>query len=235
MGAYEPADRRKLIILGTGGTCRDIVDTVRDLNASGVAPRIDCMGFLDDNEALWGSTVEGLPVIGPLAAARDIRECRFVNGIGSPANYTLKEQLIARTGLPIERFATLVHPTASVSRTARLGHGVVVFQQVTITSNVTVGHHVVILPNSVISHDDEIGDYTCVAGGVKVSGGVRVGRGCYLGSGAALIGGIEVGDGALVGMGSVVLKNVPAWTVVAGNPARHLRNVVPSSSTVVAR
>lgn len=235
MGAHGPADSRKLIILGTGGTCRDIVDTVRDINAAGVAPRIDCMGFLDDNEALWGSTVEGLPVIGPLAAARDIRECRFINGIGSPANYTQKERLIARAGVPVDRFATVIHPTASVSRTARLGRGVVVFQHVTITANVTIGDHVVILPNTVVSHDDVVGDYTCVAGGVNISGGVRIGRGCYLGTGAALIGGIEIGDGALVGMGSVVLDNVPAWTVVVGNPARHLRNVVPSSSNVVAR
>lgn len=225
----------KLVILGTGGTCRDIVDTVRDLNAAGTAARIDCIGFLDDNAALWGTTVEGLPVIGALAMARNIRDCQFVNGIGSPTNYTQKEQLVARSGVPLERFATLIHPTASVSRTARLGHGVVVFQHVTITSNVIVGHHVVILPNTVISHDDEIGDYTCVAGGVKISGGVRIGRGCYLGSGAALIGGIEVGDGALVGLGSVVLENVPAWTVVAGNPARHLRNVVPPPANALAR
>jgi sugar O-acyltransferase (sialic acid O-acetyltransferase NeuD family) len=235
MGVHGPTDRLKLIILGTGGTCRDIVDTVRDVNAAGVAPPIDCIGFLDDNASLWGSTVEGLPVIGPLSVARDIRDCRFLNGIGSPTNYTQKEHLIARAGVPVERFATLVHPTASVSRTARLGRGVVVFQHVTITSNVIVGDHVVILPNSVVSHDDEIGDFTCVAGGVKVSGGVRIGRGCYVGTGAALNGGIEVGEGALIGMGSVVLRDVPAWTVVAGNPARHLRDVARVPAPVLGR
>jgi sugar O-acyltransferase (sialic acid O-acetyltransferase NeuD family) len=233
MGA-QPADRQKLIILGTGGTSRDVVDTVRDINTAGVAPPIDCIGFLDDNAALWGSTVEGLPVIGPLASARDIRDCQFVNSIGSPASYTHIEQLIARTGVPFERFATLIHPTASVSRTARLGRGVVVFQHVSITSNVIVGDHVVILANTVVSHNDEIGDFTCVAGGAKISGRVRIGRGCYVGTGAALNGGIAVGEGALIGMGSVVLRDVPAWTVVAGNPARYLRDVVRVPA-VVAR
>jgi sugar O-acyltransferase (sialic acid O-acetyltransferase NeuD family) len=235
MGAHEAADRQKLVILGTGGTSRDVVDTVRDVNTAGLAPPIDCIGFLDDNAALWGTTVEGLPVLGPLASAREMGDCQFLNSIGSPASYTQIETLILRTGVPFERFATLIHPTASVSRTARLGRGVVVFQHVSITSNVIVGDHVVILPNTVVSHNDEIGDFTCVAGGAKISGRVRIGRGCYVGTGAALNGGIEVGEGAMIGMGSVVLRNVPAWTVVVGNPARHLRNVVPTPASAVAR
>jgi sugar O-acyltransferase (sialic acid O-acetyltransferase NeuD family) len=215
--------RQKLIILGTGGTALDILDTVLDLNAAGGDLDFDCIGFLDDNAALWGCAIQGVPVLGSLAMAREHVDCVFVNGIGNPTNYAQREHIITRTRIPIDRFATLIHPTASVSRTARIGRGVVVFQHVTVTSNVHIGHHVTILPNTVISHDGQIGDFTCVAGGVKVSGGVRVGRGCYLGTGCALIGGIDIGDGALVGMGSVVLRSVPAHTVVAGNPARPVR------------
>jgi sugar O-acyltransferase (sialic acid O-acetyltransferase NeuD family) len=220
------ATRHKLVILGTGGTCRDILDTVGDLNAA-AGPRFDCIGFLDDNAALWNSTIEGVPVLGPIATAAKMRDCLFVNGIGNPTNYARRQPILARTRLPLDRFATLIHPTASVSRTAHLGKGVVIFQHVTITSNVRIGNHVVILPNTVVSHDDQIGDFTCVAGGVKISGNVRVGRGCYLGTGCALIGGISVGDGALVGMGSVVLRDVEPNTVVAGNPARFVRWAEP--------
>jgi sugar O-acyltransferase (sialic acid O-acetyltransferase NeuD family) len=222
--------RQQLIILGTGGTCLDILDTVLDLNGAGNGPGFDCIGFLDDNPALWGSTIQGVPVLGSLASASQLRDCVFVNGIGNPSNYTRREAMVDRTGIAIERFATLIHPTASVSRTARIGRGVVIFQYVTVTSNVRIGNHVVILPNTVVSHDDQIADFTCVAGGVKISGGVRVGRGCYLGTGCALIGGIEVGDGALVGMGSVVIRSVPPNVVVAGNPARFLRHVVAGAA-----
>jgi len=49
-------------------------------------------------------------------------------------------------------------------------------------------------------------------------------RGASIGSGSTLLGGITVGEKALIGAGSVVTKDVPANTIVAGNPARVLRN-----------
>ena len=45
-------------------------------------------------------------------------------------------------------------------------------------------------------------------------------RGCSVGAGAVILPGVEVGEGALVGAGAVVTKDVPAWVVVAGVPAR---------------
>jgi acetyltransferase-like isoleucine patch superfamily enzyme len=53
----------------------------------------------------------------------------------------------------------------------------------------------------------------------------RICRGASLGSGAVVLGGIEVGEGAIVGAGAVVTTDVPAWTIVAGVPARVLRTL----------
>jgi len=53
-------------------------------------------------------------------------------------------------------------------------------------------------------------------------------RGASIGSSATLLCGIEVGEYAVVGAGSVVTKNVPAYAVVAGNPARVIRTIPPS-------
>ena len=53
----------------------------------------------------------------------------------------------------------------------------------------------------------------------------RVRRGASIGSGATLLCGITVGEHALVGAGSVVTKDVPAYTVVAGNPARVIKEL----------
>jgi acetyltransferase-like isoleucine patch superfamily enzyme len=53
----------------------------------------------------------------------------------------------------------------------------------------------------------------------------RVKRGASIGSGATLLCGVTVGERALVGAGSVVTKDVPAFTVVAGNPARIIKKL----------
>jgi sugar O-acyltransferase (sialic acid O-acetyltransferase NeuD family) len=216
-------DTQRVVILGTGGNSIDILDTLHDINEAGGRLAYDCAGFLDDNAALWGTLRSGVKVLGPVSMAAELPDCYFVNGIGSPTSFALKPSIITGAGVATERFVTLVHPTASVSRTATLGRGTVVFQHVTITSNVRIGDHVIILPNSVVSHDDIVGHYTTIAGGVCISGGVRVGNCCYLGSRSSVIGGASIGDGALIGMGSVVLADVPAGTVVVGTPARFLR------------
>lgn len=52
-------------------------------------------------------------------------------------------------------------------------------------------------------------------------------RGASIGSGAVLLCGITVGENALIGAGSVVTRDVPPDTVVAGNPARPVKSVVP--------
>ena len=217
------ASIHRVVILGSGGNCIDILDTLLDLNAAAGCTRYECVGFLDDDNATWSKTIHGVQVLGPLPAARDLRDAWFVNGIGSAASFWKKEAIIARTGIASERFLTLVHPSARVSRFAHLGQGTVVFQNVTIASDVRVGDHVVVLPNSVLSHDDIVGDYSCIAGGVCISGRVSVGRACYLGSNCTIREGVRLGDYCLVGMGSAVLKDVPNNTTVVGSPARALR------------
>jgi acetyltransferase-like isoleucine patch superfamily enzyme len=51
-------------------------------------------------------------------------------------------------------------------------------------------------------------------------------KGASIGSGSTILANVTVGENAIVGAGSVVTKNVPADSVVAGNPARILRNNV---------
>jgi sugar O-acyltransferase (sialic acid O-acetyltransferase NeuD family) len=226
------ADMKELIILGTGGNAVDILDTVRDINASRGTNTYKCLGFLDDNPQKQGQSINGIRVLGPLRSADQYRDCLFVNGIGNSRNFWKKPAILSQTGIPVERFATIVHPTASVSTMAKLGRGTVVFQNAVITSNAAIGDHVIILPNSIISHDAIIGDYTCIAGGACLSGGVQVGTACYIGSNSCIIENVVIGNECMVGMGSVVLKDVPANSTVVGNPARFLKNTIDRSTLV---
>ena len=214
---------KKLIILGTGGNSIDILDAVHERNAHSTKPQYECIGFLDDDQQQWGKEIWGVQVLGPLESASHYPEAYFVNGIGSERNFWKKAAVIAKTGIPFDRFETIVHPTASVSRMATLGKGVVVLQQVTIANQASIGNHVIILPNSVISHDVVIGDYSCITGGVCISGLVTIGCDCYLGTNSSVSGGVKISNGCLIGMGSVIRHDVSENSVMIGNPAKFLR------------
>ena len=54
---------------------------------------------------------------------------------------------------------------------------------------------------------------------------VRIGRNCWLGAGVIVMPGVTIGDNAVVAAGSVVIRDVPADTLVAGNPARIIRKI----------
>jgi sugar O-acyltransferase (sialic acid O-acetyltransferase NeuD family) len=218
--------KKNILMLGAGRNCLDILDIIDDINDSGHKPFYKCIGLLDDNPVTWGQTIYGVRVVGPLESAIKYKDCFFVSCIGSPENFYKKHEILSKIGIPLERFEVIIHPSATVSRKSRIGHGTVIFQNVTITSNVSIGNHILVLPNSVISHDDVINDYTCLAGGVCISGGVNIGKSCYLGTNCSVIGSVTIGNYCLVGMGSVVLSDVPENTVIAGNPARVLRHTV---------
>ncbi len=210
---------RPLIILGTGGSAYDVLDTVEAINAA--APTWKVAGFLDDARPAGGRFLD-LPVLGALRDADRFAGHWFVNSIGSDKSFRKRPALVASTGVGPERFATLVHPGACVSRRARLGRGVCVHFGVSVGGAATVGDHVTLCPSATVGHDAVLEDFAVVAPAAVVSGFVRLGRACYVGTGAAVRQHVTVGAGALVGMGAVVLRHVPPGAVVAGNPAAPL-------------
>ena len=214
---------RDLVILGTGGTCIDVLDIVDEINAVDAQWRV--VGFLDDAPERHGTQVAGLEVLGPLEHARDLPVGTMVaNPLGSPTRPLLKRKIFDRIGLPHERYATLMHPTASVSTRSTLGAGTILFQHVSITAGATIGRSVTMLGGCRINHDDVVGDFATFANNVAIAGSVKVGEDAYLGIGSVVIGGAHIGAGSIVGAGSTCVHEVPRGVVVAGSPARVLRD-----------
>jgi sugar O-acyltransferase (sialic acid O-acetyltransferase NeuD family) len=213
----------KLVVVGAGGFGRETVESIRAMNACGAAWQL--LGYLDDNPALRGSRIDGTPVLGGLTEAKNLADASFVVCTGRPDNYASRPVIVNRLGLPPDRYATIVHPAATVSSSSRIGPGSVLLANVVLTAAVTIGAHVAIMPNVTITHDNVIEDFATIASGVCLGGHVRIGQGAYVGSGALIREDRSVGRRAMVGMGSVVLADVPAGQVWIGMPARYLRSV----------
>lgn len=78
-----------------------------------------------------------------------------------------------------------------------------------------------------IAHGVQIGSNSLIIAHAMVAGSVTIGRNVWVAPTAAILQKTTIGDDALIGMGSLVLKDVPANKVVAGAPARILRDNNP--------
>ncbi|MFN8237987.1 MAG: acetyltransferase [Chitinophagales bacterium] len=187
---------------------------------------LDCLGknfsfigFVDDTKEKQGTTPTGFSVMDRSAFEKH-PNAKVLAVPGSPTSYTIRKQIIDSLGIPQSRFATVIHPRASVSENAQVGINCLIYAGVVITANARVGNHVCVLPNTVIHHDSSIGDYTLIGSNICIAGYTTVGNNCYIGSGSNIINNIQIGDNVLIGMGSNVIKNIENNTKVVGNPAR---------------
>jgi sugar O-acyltransferase (sialic acid O-acetyltransferase NeuD family) len=210
-----------LVLIGSGGFARETAQVVETLNRSGAGWRL--LGYLDDNPAQHGLVIDGTVVLGGRECIEHLPGASFVVCTGRPGDYVSRLRIVGDLGLPPERYATVVHPTASVSPSSSVGPGSVLLANVTLTAAVTVGAHVAIMPNVTLTHDDVVEDFVTIASGVSLGGGVRVHQAAYLGAGALIGEKRTVGAFSLVGMGAVVTHDVPACEVWTGVPARRLR------------
>jgi sugar O-acyltransferase (sialic acid O-acetyltransferase NeuD family) len=202
----------RLWIIGAGGHAKVAIDTAR---AAGLA---EPAGVLDDDPSRQRTTVLGVPVRGAtdLETIKKLGAERAILAIGSNC---ARSQLAGRLDGHVV-WATLIHPAAVVSESARIGEGTVVFAGSVIQPEATIGRHVIVNTMACIDHDCAIGDFAHIAPGVRLAGNVYVGEGAFLGIGSCVIPGSRIGEWATVGAGGVVVDNVPVGAVAKGVPAR---------------
>lgn len=207
-----------VLLLGASGLAREVLAA----GMTGVA------GILDDDPARHGTTLDGVPVLGPIEAAsgRSERLLVCVGASGARADVVAR---LARAGVGEERYATFLAPSSRIGRTSDVAPGTIVLDGVVVTAHVRIGAHVVLMPGCIVTHDDVLGDVVTLAAGVTLGGGVTVGERAYIGMNASVRQGVRIGSSATVGMGAVVLSDVPAAETWAGVPARALD---PSTASV---
>lgn len=207
----------KIILIGGGGHCKSVIDAI---DAGGVY-EID--GILDIKENvgknLLGYTITGTDDdIESLAAAGR----SFIITLGQIKSSRLREKTYARLQACGANIATVVAPTAYVSKHALLGAGTVVLHHATVNAGAVIGQNNIINTGSNVEHDVHTGNHCHIATHAVVNGDCKLGNGIFIGSNSTLAQGTRITDHVVIGAGTVVYKNILEEGTYAGNPAKKL-------------
>jgi acetyltransferase-like isoleucine patch superfamily enzyme len=142
----------------------------------------------------------------------DVKLAKFVNLYGCEVGDETK------IGAFVE-----IQKNARVGRRCKISSHTFICEGVTIEDQVFIGHGVMFINDSYPRATTESGELQTAADW-KVEH-TLVKKGASIGSGATVLCNVTIGERAIVGAGSVVTRDVPAGTIVVGNPARVLRAV----------
>jgi sugar O-acyltransferase (sialic acid O-acetyltransferase NeuD family) len=114
----------------------------------------------------------------------------------------------------------LIHPTAFVCNTATIGQGSQVLAQAVVAADSQLGAACIVNHKASVDHECILGDGVHLAPGATVCGCVTVGNNVMIGAGSVILPRLKIGPDSIIGAGSVVTKDVPARSVIMGNPGR---------------
>lgn len=221
MSTPLPLANRDLALLGGGGHGRVLMATVELLGGWFVA--------VNDPRLMEGGGPAGIPVLADeeLVARCPADRVMLVNGVGSAGLPESRAAVFARWRARGYRFATIVHPSAVVAKSAELGEGAQAMAGAVIQNDARIGANCLVNTSASIDHDCVLGDTVHLAPGVTLSGGVRVGAGSHLGTGASVIQGVRIGARCMIGAGAVVVGDLADGSRVAPGAVAGERKEAP--------
>jgi len=203
-----------LLVLGAGGHGAVVAE------AAAAQAQFASIAFLDPAHSA-GSVCRGFPVAGAgLDRSRfSPTEWHVVVAIGEAS---LRMRIQAEAVASGYEAAVIIHPSAVVSPSAKMGRGSVGLAGSVVQAGALIGEGVIVNNHASVDHGCVVGAFSHIAPGAVLGGDVRVGERTLIGTGASVRNGVSIGDDIIVGTGAAVVSNLHAGGVYVGVPARPL-------------
>jgi len=197
----------KYFVIGASGHAQVIVEILESMGASVVA-------LYDANDSI--KSLLDYPVL-PQNELKSDRHTQYIIAIG---NNAIRKKLATQLAL---NYSVAVHANATISKRSTIGAGTVVMAGVVVNVSVSIGKHSILNTNCSIDHECVIGEFVHISPNAALGGNVEVGEGTHIGIGACVKQGIKIGKWAVIGAGAVIVKDVPDYATVVGNPGKIIR------------
>lgn len=209
---------KNLLIIGASGFGRDIYDFAKESVGYGIEFHIK--GFLDCNI----DALKEYPLYPAVISSEDDYEIQeddvFICALGDVRiKKKCTEKMLSRGA----EFYTLIHYSAHISPSAKVGKGCFIGYNVAVGSYSVIEDHVLVQNFSIIGHDAKIGKYSRLDSKVVCVGGVIVKEMVCIYTSAVINHNVILMNGCTIGALSFVINTVKENFTVFGNPARVLK------------
>jgi sugar O-acyltransferase (sialic acid O-acetyltransferase NeuD family) len=205
---------RRIFIVGAGGFGREVALWIRDALPE-AADRI--VGFLSANPRALDGHSSALPILGDPEEFQPADDSGFVLAIGIPgARRRVAELLLSRGA----RFLSIVHPTAIIAPTARLGEGSIICPYAIVSDAASVGRFNLMNYHSSLAHDAATGDFAVLSPYAALGGSAAIGNDTFLGLHASVAPGKKIGPRSKVSANSCASHDTPPDALIYGVPGK---------------
>lgn len=201
----------QLLIYGTGGFTREIIDIIRQTNAYRPIGIINGIGDMTGEEQILGV---------PVLNGKELDQlflngcCKAVNAFAvAPSAFSRKNVYAALKKRNFD-FPNIIHKSAVISSGVTMGEGNIIFAGAFIGSEAVLGSDCIINVNATISHQCIISDHCHIASGAVLAGGVMVGENTLIGQGCTVYQDVTIGKNVVLQNGCNIYKNIPDGSVV---------------------
>lgn len=187
---------RNLLIIGAGGHGKVIAETALLLK------KWEQIAFLDDSYP-QRQNLNQWQILGTTKDAQMLLS-DFPETIIAIGNNQLRSELFSFTQNLGFNLVNILHPTAVVSPSVKLGNGTVVLATAVINADAIIGANCIINTGVIVEHDCQLGGHVHLASNVTLGGGVIVEERVWIGVGASVVGKTKIAAGAIVPAGSSI-------------------------------
>jgi sugar O-acyltransferase (sialic acid O-acetyltransferase NeuD family) len=197
-----------MYLLGGSGHCKVIIDIIQK-------SKLDFIEGIIDNNPIRNE-IFNIPII----KQPNIDFFNSISLIISIGDNRIRKRIVNQIST---HYLTAIHPSSIIAKNVIIEEGTVIMANTILNPDVKIGKHCIINSGAVIEHDCHLENYVHVSPNVALAGNVIIGEGAHIGIGACVIQGIKIGKWTKIGAGTVVIKDIPDYAVVVGNPGRVIK------------
>jgi carbonic anhydrase/acetyltransferase-like protein (isoleucine patch superfamily) len=190
--------KNKLIIFGTKNMAVEIKEMAETFYSKEFAA-VELLFFSDE-------------VLKELAGQADRLNLYYIIGFGGTNRKSCIEALSKYKEF---KATTIIHPSAVIAKSAKIGQGCLVMANVTISTNAVLKDHCVINYNASVGHDSVLAGNNFVQPGARVSGNCRIGEGTLIGSNSFVYQNVKIGNEVLVDAMTYIHEDVADRMIVS--------------------